>query len=101
MNFSSHQTQMIVCVLGKKASLELKQCMGPVLPCRCLLALGPPSLPGHIISVRQQVPSTGALPGESFGLLWASGHVKRPRLISQHQSKEQSNSKAQECFTSS
>lgn len=74
--------------------------MGPVLPCRCLLALGP-ALPGCAISVRQQGPSSAALPDENFGLLWASGRVKRAQLTSQHQAKAQSNSKAQECFTSS
>lgn len=104
VNFSSHQTEAMVCVLSKErhfgaeGNLWVPSCpAGTCWPQNH--PLGSPSLLEHIISARQRVPSNSPLPGESLGLLLAHGYIKRPQLTSQHQA--QSSSRAQGCFTSS
>lgn len=99
MNFSSHQTEVMVCVPSKESHFGAE---GNLLVPSCPAGAcwpqnhppGPPSLVEHIISARQQVPSTPPLPDESFGLLWARGRVKRPQLTSRQQVKAQSSSRA-------
>lgn len=106
MNFSSHQTEAMVCVQSTESHFGAEgDLWGPSCSAgACWLQNhppGPPSLLERIVSARQQIPSAPPLPHEGFGLLGASGCVKRPQLTSQQQAKAQRSSGTQGHFTSS